>query len=80
MRVERLRDISEADARAEGIIKQAHGYGVAGLHMTLSTAREAFACLWDSINAERGYGFAVNPWVWVVEFRVIEAAKGGAAE
>ncbi len=34
--------------------------------------RESFRTLWDSINAERGYGWTVNPWVWVVEFEVVE--------
>ena len=33
----------------------------------------AFARLWDSINAKRGYGWGVNPWVWVVSFRRIES-------
>jgi len=33
--------------------------------------RAEFAALWDSINAKRGYGWKVNPWVWVVEFRRI---------
>lgn len=33
-------------------------------------ARDVFAHLWDSINAGRGYGWDVNPWVWVVEFKV----------
>ncbi len=29
--------------------------------------------LWDSLNANRGYGWDKNPWVWVVEFeRVME--------
>lgn len=34
--------------------------------------RALFRGLWDSINKERGYGWDANPWVWVVEFRVIE--------
>lgn len=72
VRLERLQDITEADARAEGIIAQAYGYGVEGLHMSLQTAREAFGCLWDGINAERGYPWADNPWVWVVEFQKVE--------
>lgn len=25
----------------------------------------------DSINAKRGYGWDVNPWVWVVEVKVL---------
>jgi len=34
--------------------------------------RHSFQTLWDSINAGRGFGWDVNPWVWVVEFKVIE--------
>jgi len=32
-------------------------------------ARDAFAALWDSLNAKRGYGWDVNPWVWALTFR-----------
>ena len=32
----------------------------------------AFAALWDSINAKRGYSWADNPYVWVIEFKRIE--------
>lgn len=31
----------------------------------------AFRELWDSINAKRGFGWDVNPWVWVVTFKWI---------
>lgn len=41
--------------------------------------KESFRSLWDSINAKRGYGWDVNPWVWRIEFRVSEKQKGGAA-
>lgn len=34
--------------------------------------RAHFAALWDSINAKRGFGWDVNPWVWVVEFERVE--------
>ncbi|HEX7907320.1 MAG TPA: hypothetical protein VF534_04410 [Paraburkholderia sp.] len=86
VRVERLKDISAADARAEGIEFQEHriagdicrswkaygsangwfpeGRDIAPIH--------SFQTLWDSLNAERGYGWAANPWVWVVEFKRIE--------
>ncbi len=30
---------------------------------------EKYRVLWDSLNAKRGYGWAKNPWVWVIEFR-----------
>lgn len=33
----------------------------------------AFRRLWDSINAQRGFGWETNPWVWVIEFEVIKA-------
>lgn len=29
-----------------------------------------FIGLWDSINEKRGFGWSVDPWVWVVEFEV----------
>jgi len=69
IRVERVQDISEEDARAEGV--GAHGgwnadeteYGV--------NARGPFSHLWDSINAKR-HPWASNPWVWVIEFREAE--------
>lgn len=32
-----------------------------------------FEKLWDSINEPRGYGWNVNPWVWVVEFKMIKS-------
>lgn len=60
VRVERVQEISEADAIAEGMTM----IGPAAL-----TNRTSFARLWDTINAKRGYGWDVNPWVWVVEFR-----------
>lgn len=30
----------------------------------------SFVYLWDSLNAKRGYGWEVNPWVWMIEFKV----------
>jgi hypothetical protein len=57
VRVERLQSISEADAIAEGCVVGPD-----------RTARWDYILLWDSLNATRGYGWDVNPWVWVVEF------------
>ncbi len=39
-----------------------------------STAVKAFQCLWDSINAKRGYSWDSNPWCWCVTWdRAIQA-------
>jgi hypothetical protein len=82
--VQRLQDISEADARAEGITDggclTCGNNEPCGCGDPNPAARDSFVWLWDSINAERGYGWSVNPFVWVVEFKVVGAAKGGAAE
>ncbi|MFW3691214.1 hypothetical protein [Klebsiella pneumoniae] len=64
VRVERLRSMSQDDARAEGVIA-ASGPMEAGL---------AFRELWESIYGEEGW--KSNPWVWVIEFKRVE---GGAA-
>lgn len=61
VRAERLQAISHRDALSEGVQYNVSAPGGAPL------AR--FKTLWDSINARRGYGWSVNPWVWVVEFK-----------
>jgi len=78
VRVERLQEISESDAAAEGVgrIELAPGpkMGIIGGvqqygHPMTSTHEHAFRVLWDKLNAARGFGWNANPWVWVVEFR-----------
>jgi hypothetical protein len=69
IRVERVQEISEEDAEAEGCSKEpigAEGRALEGMHFT---ARKQFAGLWDSINAKRGFGWGLNPFVWVLYFR-----------
>jgi hypothetical protein len=69
VRVERLQDISEADALAEGIVRQADGgYGLADTtHYHFTDPRQSYLSLWESIN---GAGSVEeNPWVWGVELR-----------
>jgi hypothetical protein len=62
VRVERVRDITEEDARAEGVSP--------GEQRTL-TSVGAFAVLWDLINGKRpGCSWADDPFVWVVGFEV----------
>ncbi|MGS1095822.1 hypothetical protein ACVCNR_14690 [Aquamicrobium terrae] len=72
VRVQRLQEISEADARAEGLEWVAPTWGVSGVAASWSgDPRLAFAGLWDSINAERGYGWDANPWIAAYTFRPI---------
>jgi hypothetical protein len=67
VRVERLDDISEADARAEGVTIENHhmaGY-CAGEYLPPSV--RAFRDLWESINGAGSW--EINSWCWVVEFK-----------
>lgn len=64
VRVERLQDISETDAQAEGVANSLHLRGG-------RLARENFAHLWWTINGDGSW--EANPWVWVVEFKRVEA-------
>lgn len=63
VRVERLQDISEADAIAEGVGFLRH---VPDVDETL-TAKQLYECLWESINGPGSW--ESNPWVWVVSFK-----------
>lgn len=74
VRVERLQDISEEQARAEGVrlMRDDSGTwvsreGPGKLVTPWPTAKEAFGDLWNSINGPDAWG--ANPWVWVVEFK-----------
>lgn len=73
VRVQRLQDISEDDAKAEGV--EASVDRIDG-HYSV-TAREQFEALWESINGERhGCTWTDNPWVWAVSFKVAEGHRG----
>jgi len=68
VRVERLNDISESDARAEGYPVEREVDG--GAHDPWLWFRD----LWDGIYPDNS--FKVNPWVWVIEFKRVEAQHG----
>lgn len=92
VRIERVQEISAADAVAEGqsvekvltpgnpLRAAAYARGVDVYNDDgephpdgpFAGAIQAYAALWDSLNAKRGYGWDVNPWVWVIEFRRAE--------
>ena len=69
VRIERLQDISEEDAKAEGIEPELDGwidYSNPSAQMCLNPI-DSFRTLWEAINGNGSW--AANPWVWVVEFR-----------
>jgi hypothetical protein len=74
VRVERLQDISEADAIAEGITEGTGDFAgcffSGGPAMSGTTAKECYARLWDEINGAGSW--AANPWVWCLTFRMIK--------
>lgn len=75
VRVERVNQISEADAEAEGVDKVSvleSGDGATGL--LLDGYRANFAALWQKLNGPRGYGWDVNPLCWVVSFKRVDPA------
>lgn len=41
-----------------------------------TTAVESFESTWNYLNAERGFGWAANPWVWAIEFRATTPPNG----
>lgn len=80
VRVERLQDITEEDAKAEGAMffdgRPVNHHGWRHDYADVfPTAKASFANLWDKINGKK-HPWASNPWVWVIEF----AAKGTAAK
>lgn len=67
VRVERLQDISEEDAKADGCerglfeVEKCNGW---------TPFRLGFCLLWDNINGPGSWD--LNPWVWCVSFRRID--------
>lgn len=83
VRVERLQDISDQDAIAEGVDDSPGVLGdddivIGQILNTFPTIRLApvarFVLLWDSINGENAgvTNWNANPWVWVVEFKRVK--------
>lgn len=72
VRVQRLQDISEEDARAEGIVPLPSGRFHCGFddegEITSKSAITAYAWLWNAINGEDAW--SANPWVVAYTFTV----------
>ena len=80
IRVDRLQNISETDAEAEGIdmeaLFDAQDYYdcIADHNMTgRPTVTGAFKYLWESIYGDESW--QANPWCWVIEFRRLGACS-----
>ena len=69
VRVQRLQDISEEDARAEGISAESASQFVGHGHPIDDTAWIiAYADLWNHINGKK-YPWSSNVWVWAITFK-----------
>lgn len=75
IRVERLQEISEADARAEGVhidaLSPASRERFSRMKPWPECYRPMYALLWDDINGAGSW--SRNDWVWVIAFEVIQA-------
>jgi hypothetical protein len=78
VRVQRVQEISESDAKAEGADRDwrpedddrdAENNEDTNGYFPPKSYTSGFANLWDSINAKRGFGWDVNPWVWCITFK-----------
>jgi hypothetical protein len=89
VRAERLHDITEEDARAEGVLpvvitldcgqSDAHSAACGGGGFG---ARDMFGVGWDALNGKRdggAFAWAKNPFVWVVAFSVLAGDELEAA-
>ena len=87
IRVERLQDITEADAKAEGAaFHDGRGIGHSGWRHDYrdvhATAASSYRRLWNEINGPGAWD--ANPWVWALTFKVhtanVDAVLASATE
>lgn len=77
IRCERVQDISETDADAEGTTS--HYYCEEptatrdGVHRCQPI--EAYRRVWESLHTTPGTRWEDNPWVWVIDFKKLEASQ-----
>jgi hypothetical protein len=75
VRIERLQEITEEDANAEGVFPgKCTGCGACSGSDCYDPIRH-FENLWETINAKRGYPWESNPWVWVYEFMRVKRGE-----
>jgi hypothetical protein len=71
IRVERLQDITEADAIAEGVVKFPEGYIFESYTFdgVCTSAIASYHTLWESINGAGSWD--LSPWVWVITTEIL---------
>lgn len=80
VRVERLQDITEEDARAEGLRapRVPHFDGEGFVAPEEGSALSAFRSIWHTLNGKRA-PWSSNPFCWVIAFRRVDTAGRNAA-
>lgn len=80
VRVERLQDVTEDGAKAEGAIdNRGFIHSPENEYDRIHTAREHFIKIWNSTVKKSDldrYGWSANPYVWVIEFERCEKPEG----
>lgn len=77
VRVERLHDISEEDAKAEGsYVCDYFGRRLLDQSSNQGCYKWGYRSIWESLNGSGSWH--LNPFVWVVEFRTLEIARAAA--
>lgn len=75
LRVQRVQDTSADDAIAEGVVDKSAEEIAPLPHETQEMYRyhalKFYRELWDNLNANRGYSWESNPWVWAITFRKV---------
>jgi len=75
---QRLNDISQEDAKAEGVFPAPHR--CPGWVNELKSFADCYKCsfklLWNKINGKSGHQWDKNEWLWVISFKVVECPQG----
>lgn len=75
IRVQRVQEISEEDAKAEGLVKSVHDHGtywgIQHADVWETDPRKTFKRLWNSINSPDSWD--ANPFVWAITFKKVPA-------
>lgn len=72
IKIQRLNEMTDTDAREEGA-PASISLGWDGNRVR--SYLESFIDIWDKLNADRGYGWIDNPYVWVINFKMVPQEK-----